>query len=190
MYTGVHACVHVCLFALSFKCQRTHTHPHAKPLCILSHVVFPTFRNSCRRRWAAGVPLPSSIEGGLLLLPSQPQCPGRGMKWAKNTPGQLRGIGLGSGGDTAPTFPSSLLGSHLLKGQERAPSPLLQQPVWPRVPGWARASSGGQEVQCKWQNLWIPVSCHLPAVWLEPNSLTSSKPQFLLLQNRGINAYL
>lgn len=135
MYTGVHACVHVCLFALSFKCQRTHTHPHAKPLCILSHVVFPTFRNSCRRRWAAGVPLPSSIEGGLLLLPSQPQCPGRGMKWAKNTPGQLRGIGLGSGGDTAPTFPSSLLGSHLLRGKKGHPARCFSSQYGPECQG-------------------------------------------------------
>lgn len=42
------ACARV--FALSFICQCTQ-HPHSKPLCILSHVVFPTFRNSCRGRW-------------------------------------------------------------------------------------------------------------------------------------------
>lgn len=134
------ACVCTCVCLPRVLRVSIHT-PHAKPLCIFSHVVFSTFRNSCRGRWEVvkcKQPCGSRAQGRSSVAPTQPQHPGSEMRWAaqRHLPGRWWET-------QRPASHSSLERNHLPRGQEQAPSLLLQQPVQPRVP---RVQTSGPDV--------------------------------------------
>lgn len=138
-----------------------HTHPHAKPLCILSHGCFPTFRNSCRGRWEVvkckqAYHSPAQGRDGASSR-SPPQHPGSRGRWAKSPSGQVSGTCL-EGGRT-----------HRPGTREWAPGPRPDLRTKKRDVNGTTPELG-----------WIPVSCRLPAMCLQRSSLTSKNLNFFM----------